>query len=304
MSEIIAKALNTTAILRDQSLASSQRAPQALQTLSGLMLSDLSLEAQANLETELVLVQRILTEAQIGAAEDYATLSSAAIDDVVRRLETACHIAIDSETQRVMSGLDAALHRLPREEIEEVRRHPEVFVPLLIESVKDAVASARQGSQREGQSHFFAAFLLVELKVSDAVPLLLAGFKLHGHRESEIFGDAIHSLFPRMLAIFSHGETDDIDQLLRDMSLDEFARWGALSTYCMLVGDGVLPREEAIAKLESHLAWCIEQEDFDLIAPIVCELGNLGAREAWKTIETAYDRGLVDPAIVDRASLE
>ena len=101
-----------------------------------------------------------------------------------------------------------------------------------------------------------------------------------------------------MLALFSRNGTEQIDELLRDTSVDKFVRWAASTAYKFMVRDGTVSRDFAVATLHAHLKWYIANEDRELIAPIICELSDLAAEETWETIKAAHDRDLVDISVV------
>ncbi len=304
MSEIISKAQRSAATVADASMEPWQRAWQGLEALSGVTLSNLSDSARDIVEAELGKINQITSGYDLETNDDYEVIDDADIAEILGRTETTIHALIDFELERVMSGLRVRSNRLPKAEIEEVRRHKDLFVPLLIEAIEQAVASVRAGNEPNGEVHFFAAFLLTELEVDAAFSVLLDGFKLRGEGAFDLFGDAVHELLPAALALFSRDGTDKIDKMLQDTSIDMYVRWSAANTYIFLVRDGAITRGTGVAKLQDQLKQCIAKEDHELVAPIICELSNLAADEALETIKEAYGRGLVDTDIVDLKFVE
>ena len=304
MSEIISKAQQSAAIVANRASEPCQRVSKALKALSGLTLSDLSTSAYEFIEAELLAINRVTARYEITTEQGYQAIDDADLGEILDRIKAITDTAIDSETRRVLTGLRTAKEKLPEAEIVEVRQHPDIFVPVLLGALEEAVAVARDEKEPEGEAHFFAAFLLVELEVDEAFPALLSGFTLPGERAFDLFGDAVHELLPRALALFSRKGTEQIDALLQDTRVDKFVRWAASNAYKLLVRDGVISRDVAVAKLHGHLKSYIANEERDLIAPIICELSDLAAEETWKTIKAAYDRDLVDTSVVDLEFVE
>jgi uncharacterized protein YecA (UPF0149 family) len=275
-----------------------------LEALSGVTISDLSESAREIVETELIQVNQITSGYDLETNDDYEAINDVDIAEALKRIETATNALIEFEVQRVMAGLREAMNKIPKVEIEEVRQHKDLFVPLLIEAIGLAVASAREGNKPEGEAHFFAAFLLTELEVDAAFPILLEGFMLSGEGAFDLFGDAVHELLPSALALFSQNGTDKIDEILRDTSIDMYVRWAASGAYIHLVRDGTITRDKAVAQLHERLVQCMAKEDYELIAPIICKLTDLAAEEALETIKAAFEQGLVDTGIVNLKSVE
>jgi hypothetical protein len=304
MSELIRQASQTLSLLDDDQLPPGERVSLACKSLSGLTLSDCSAAAQARIETAGVELNRLTTSFQIESEDDYLTLDAADAEQLEGPLRTISEAAIESEVQRVLAKLESANHSLPCDEIHTIRQHPELFVPELMQLLKDAIANFRDGTSPNGNGHFFAAFLLTELGVEQALGLLLEGFRLPEDGASELFGDALHELLPRILALFARHRLEAIDELALDTEANEFVRWSALQAYPMMVFNSDLTREQAILALERLLEAYMEQQEDLLTAAAIVELGNLAANSASETIRRAFDQQLVDTTVVDQDFIE
>lgn len=304
MSTIISQAQDVAAIVQNHALAAWQRASQAHQALSGLMLSDLNDAAAVAVEAELVAVNRMTAAYDdIATWADYEQLTDSDAAEMLDHLESVTRICIESETERVMKELAARHRRVPVAAIEQVRQHPDIFTPLLIQSLKQGIAAVRNGEDPDIAS-FFAAFLLVELEVDEAFPVLLEAIRLPGEGPFELLGDAIHDHLAPFLALFSRGNTDEIAAVVDDTNVNLYVRWSTAATYKQLVRDGNISRSEAIDALHRHFQNSVESGDEDLLAPLACELGDLAAEVALETLRSAYARHLVDESIVDLAFIE
>ncbi len=304
MSEIISQAQRSATIVANTSMEPWERVWQGLKALSGIAISNLSKSAREIVESELAQVNRITSDYDLEVSDDYEAIGDADITEALQRIGTVTNALIDSEVERVMTGLREATGKIPRVEIAEVRQHKELFVPLLIEAIEQAIASVRAGNEPDGEAHFFAAFLLTELEVDAAFPILVEGFTLPGEGGFDLFGDAVHSLLPSALALFSRDGTDTIDEIVRDTGIDLYVRWAASTAYIQLVRDGKITRDTAVARLHEQLVQIMPSREYELIAAIICLLADLAAEEALETIKEAFEQGLVETSIADLESVE
>ena len=304
MSDIIARAQRSSEITQTTSLTPSQRIHPALESLSGLMLSDLNAPAKEKFETLMVAVNQVFSAYEITENADYEQISNSDAHDILSHIGEANQICIDAESERVMHALDTAGRKLPVEAIQEVRQHPDIFVPLLIRSLKQASLRVRNGVKTDGGTPFFAAFLLTELQAHEAFPVLLEVLRLPDEGPFEILGGGVHELVAPMLALFSRGDTKVVSDIVQDLDIDMYVRWSATKTYIYLVRDELISRERAIDALQDDFNYCLEKDDFKLLAPIICELGDLAAESSLETIRSAYQRNLVDELVVHLAFIE
>lgn len=301
MSEILSIAQRSKSILADTSIEPPKRVWQSMKALSGLVLSDLSPSAKEIVESEVGRVNGILGNYQIDTFEDYDHIEGDDLDEIMERIETVTTALVDTEIERVMTGLKSPGRKLPRVEIEDVRQHKELFIPLLINSIDQAIAAVRADNDPEGDTHFFAAFLLTEFEVHAAFPVMLEGFLLH---RDVLYGDAVHEFFPSLLALFLKEDTAKLEEIVQNTSLDMYVRWAAATTYMNWVRDGVMTRDEVVAKLHANLRRSLESGDHELVGPFICLLADLAAHEALDTIRDAFERDLVDPFLVDLEGVE
>lgn len=304
MSDIITKAQRSSNVIHDHSLAPWQKVWQALETLSGLILSDLNDDARVAIEAELVTINQISANQAIESEANYKKLTDAESEEILRRIGIVNQLCVDSEAERVMRELDTAGRKLPVAALAEVREHREIFVPLLMQSLTRAIARFHNGEKSEGGSSFFALFLLTELKVDEAFPSLRDALRLPGEGPFELFGDAVHELVPPLLAQFSHGNIDSIGEIVRDPNLDLYVRWSATQAYKYLVRDELISRRVAVDALHVHFHDCVKNEDYDMLAPLALALGDLAAESALETIRSACDKNQVNDEIVDFQFIE
>lgn len=136
MSEIIEKVQSARKLAQTGSLPTAERIQAALQSLSGLTLSDLGTIAKKEVEAQMVGINQILATYDIETVEDYRLLSESDAQAILNYIVKTCQLCSESESERVMLELGTAGRKLPIAAIEEVRKHPDVFIPLLIRSLE------------------------------------------------------------------------------------------------------------------------------------------------------------------------
>ncbi len=112
MSDIITKALRSSNVTENHWLPPWQRVWQALETLSGLILTDLNDDARLGIGAELVTTNQISTSHAIESETDYKNLTDAESEEILSRIGTVNQLCVDSEAERVMRELDTAGRKL------------------------------------------------------------------------------------------------------------------------------------------------------------------------------------------------
>lgn len=210
----------------------------------------------------------------------------------------------DADLDKILLDLDTAHRELPIQAIHAARQHRDAMVPRLIAVLQQATAKARSGKAPEGQTPFFAIFLLTEFQAKEALPAILEAVSLPGELPFDLFGDAITSVLARVLAALAGDRLDVLDQLVRDRGLNRYVRWEAAQAYVLLVRDGRVTRLEAIQRLQQHLREAIEHEDYDIAGPLVSVVTRLAPKEAYEEIAEAYRLGLVETFLIRLEEVE
>ncbi len=304
MSDIIIKAQRSSEITQTCSGPAWDRVWPALEALSGLTLSSLNSSARETVEAQLAAVNQITAAYDIEVEADYKHLTDSDALDILGRIDAVAQLCIDSEAERVIQELDTAGRKLPVAAIKEVREHRDIFVPLLMRTLEQAILRVRNCDKREENASFFAILLLTELEVIEAFPTLLEMLRLPDEGPFDLFGDGIHDLVAPILARFSGDSVSEIGQIVQDTNVNIYVRWSAVQTYKYLVRDELISRQVAVDVLHRHFQECAENEDYDMLAPLACELGDLAAETAAESIRSAFQRNLVDESIVNLAFIE
>lgn len=223
---------------------------------------------------------------------------------LLQLLDSVAARIVEAETDRIVAELDVGLNVLPEGAIREAREHRELLVPRLIEVLQEAIATVQAGDLPEGQAHFFAVFLLTEFQAKEAYPVMLEAFSLPDSSPSDLFGDAIHEVPMRMLAVFRGHQPEAIEALIDDRTLNLYIRWQAANSYLYLVREGHIDRNGAVRRLQRSLRRAIDSNDGDMAGPLVCELLDYAPLEAMADIREAFERDLVDETLVDMRAVE
>jgi hypothetical protein len=304
MSNLIHRSQKATSLAADAQLPKWQRLAQALQAFAGLELTDFPVATLEPFEADLAGVNQVLSRYALETVADYERISDADLDEMLQLVEATASRAIAAELDRLVAALDAGVEKLPVDAIREVRQHRGLMIPRLIQALRDAISAARADNVPEGNAHFFAIFLLTEFGAEEAFPVILEAFSLPGDLPFDLFGDAVTGTLARILARFAGDRPAVIDAMINDRALNEYVRWEAAQCYVYLVRDGRLSREEAVQALQRHLRQAIDQNDERVIGGLICVLEGLAPKEALDDITEAYQRGLVDPRLIDMESVE
>jgi hypothetical protein len=224
MSDLVQRAQKAKTLTSDPSLPQWERLLQGLRAFSGLVLTGIPDDVRERLEADLVRVNRILAQYPLEKDEDYRSIRPVDLQQMLDTVDMAASRAIAGELDRIVAGLDAGSEKLPVEAIREARGHRDLMVPRLIKVLKDAISAARAGDVPEGNAHFFAIFLLTEFQAEEALPVILEAFSLPGELPFDLFGDAVTSTLPRILARFAGDRPEVMDALIGDPALNKYVR--------------------------------------------------------------------------------
>ncbi|MHB1034039.1 MAG: DUF1186 domain-containing protein [Pirellulales bacterium] len=303
MSDLIRCLQEVKSLAADPSVPARQRLAQASRSFAALDLTGFGEERREQFEADLAHLKDTLVHLR-SETEGGARTDEEKYQELLDSVQDVASQAIDAELDRIMEELNAGVGKLPEDAIREVRQHADLMVPRLIDVLQEATAAAREGMTPKGNSHFFALFLVTELRAEEAFPAIVEAFSLPGELPEELFGDAVTSTFARVLALFDGQRLEVIDALIDNRDLNEYVRWEAAQSYVHMVRDGRLHRDEAVERLRRHLRTAIDEKDEDIASGVVCELLPFGPKEAIEDIKEAYELGLVDPTLVSLEDAE
>ncbi|HUG94402.1 MAG TPA: DUF1186 domain-containing protein [Planctomycetaceae bacterium] len=183
---------------------------------------------------------------------------------------------------------------LPERALRAAQRRRAEIAPRLIELIRQATRTVRDGEAPEGEGHVFALYLLAEFQAREALPVILEAVSLPDDWPFELFGDAITEDLASILAELAADSPQVLADLIANDSLNEFVRAQAACTYLYLVRDGRMTRDEAVRLLHGQLREAIARYDGEGCSFLVEALADYAPREALDDIRTAFRERLVD----------
>lgn len=298
MSEIIYMMERVREQLHHSQNVPAQRIGNALRAFDGLILSNLSPRHADEVEDLFMMANLFRNEYGIKQNEDWAALTpddTLTAQGIVADIIATC---LQSERERVLMELAEGEHQLPKRAIQEVRMHPQVFIPSLLDSLATAISLAEEDKDPEDELHFYAAFLLTELKVSDALPLFERLIRLSFTQSERLLGDAVFELLPSSFAVLLSSDITSLERLIDDPDMDPPHVSVLLTAYQLLVRDEALNREEAGDRLCQRLQTAMRDDKQCLATDLVVALAGLAAVNAMETIREAYDLEMVDSSVI------
>lgn len=211
---------------------------------------------------------------------------------------------LEATLDRIMAELDARKGGLPEDAIRQAQRFYEEITPRLIRAIESATVRAKAEDMPPGHAHFLALVLLTEFRAKEALPAIREMLELPDPLINDLLDDAVTEIVPSVLATLADDTPELIDELIRNRSANSFVRWSAADALRMLVRDGRLSREQAIAYVREDLRMAVEDRDEDAATALVSTLGRLGAQEAIDEVRAAFELELVDDSLIDLEEAE
>lgn len=201
-------------------------------------------------------------------------------------------VQADSEVDvaAVLAGLDGPWNVLPEETLRTIQRHRDVFIPHLIDAIRDANSKAVAGEGDAGSRHFYALPLLIEFRCREALPAIMELLALPLDLQDELYGDSMMELMPNALAVMADQQPELIDAFMRDFSIDPHVRWVAIDSILYLVRDGVISRAAAEQRLVDALQHAIREQDDVIIEVLIMALGIIGAVGSRELARDAFEK--------------
>ena len=180
-----------------------------------------------------------------------------------------------------------------------IRANREKAIPELLQRVEDTLFEAKKGETEDCCSYiWYPIYLLAEFREPRLFPLLLQLLRLDHEIFEEIFVDAYHDEFPRILA--TCGTADQLP-LLRELALDTsvymFQRLVAAETAGLWYAHGMLDRNTFAAFMREIItATSSESNNTVLSFAAHCAL-ETGLSELHLMIKDLFDKELIDEHI-------
>lgn len=195
----------------------------------------------------------------------------------------------------IKEQLEVVSPRFPRGAVRAAIEQQEAITPWLLEQL-NACADDPEALAKEPRrmSHLYAMYLLAQFREPAAYPLLIKLFSTPGKISLEITGDLVTDDLCRILASVCAGDLEPIKGLIETSSVNEYVRGTALRTLPILVCEGQLARDEAVAYLATLFRGKFEREYDSFWTSLALVAYELYPEELIEDIEQAYEDELID----------
>jgi len=183
----------------------------------------------------------------------------------------------------------------------EILRRKSDFIPLLVSVLEEAANSPFLFMDGERDSHIPAAFLLAQMRVTEAYPHLVSLLSHSEEMHDLLWGDIITDQYTWLLRDTFNGEAFLLPKLIEDRSVGPWARAMAVRAWGMHYSDGYLSREEITGGFR-HLIHNVytgkpDNEDEVVLTYIADSIREHQLEELIDDVKTVYARNGVDTGI-------
>lgn len=130
---------------------------------------------------------------------------------------------------------------MPGEALDWIRKNWGEAEPVLLAEVDSRLKDP--GGKDPDARFLYAIHLCAEMRCPKAFPRYLAICRLPNVIQEHVMGDILTESIPEMLARTCAGRVDELQSLIEDSTVNEYARAGALNALHNLMLDGVVTRE-------------------------------------------------------------
>jgi len=204
------------------------------------------------------------------------------------------------EINEILQAFEIYDGKYKRDAIDAAIARREEIIPHLIAVLESVLENPAHYADRDRHyfAHVYAFILLGYFKESKAHEIIIDLASLPGDLPSELFGDSITGDLEIVLLRTCAGRIDKIKELILNKDAYEYSRVAALHALTYAVVEGYVPREEVLAFFQG-LFTGDEASDTDSFHDIlaIC-IYELYPEELMKTIEKAYEEGLIHSGYV------
>ncbi|MCF7977213.1 MAG: DUF1186 domain-containing protein [Chromatiaceae bacterium] len=195
----------------------------------------------------------------------------------------------------IKQQLEFVTPRFPRDAVRAAIAQREAITPWLLEQLAQCADDPQAlADEPTRMTHFYAMYLLAQFREPAAYPLLIKLFSTPGEISLEITGDLVTDDLCGILASVCAGDLEPIKGLIETPTVNEYVRGTALRTLPILVCEGQLARDEAVAYLATLFRGKLEREYDPFWTSLVLVAYELYPEELIEDIEQAYEDELID----------
>lgn len=187
----------------------------------------------------------------------------------------------------------------PREQEQgNARRHEAA------QGLERCVREPDTASDGEAQLFCYSLYLLAKWRETRAYPLVIRWLSLSDAAATRLSGDVWTQDGARILAAVCDGDVEPIKRLVLNRDADEFSRGVAVAALALLAVWAEVPRNTVV----DYFGWLaregLERQTSYVWGALAAESADLEALALFPDLRRAYDEGLIDPQVIERAELD
>ena len=184
----------------------------------------------------------------------------------------------------------------PKEILLEVIARREEAVPELLSILEYTCNNAEQLAGQDNYfAHIYALYLLAQFRVKSAYPLICNLLNKPNEILDDLLDGVIVEGIPSILASVYDGNIDLLKNIIENKQIDEYVRSATLHSLIIMVGQGIITRDEVIAYFKILFEEKLERNFSHAWNGLVGCSYEIYPEELLKNIELAYKDNLVDP---------
>jgi hypothetical protein len=209
------------------------------------------------------------------------------------------------ELRLILAELESNRGHFPAAAVAAAVAQREEITPHLLNIIRETTRNAKVLAKKDYYfAHIFAMFLLAQFREKRAYPLLVEFLRLPGTLTEDLLGDMLTEDADRLLASVCGGDPALIERLVEDSRVNEWARSAGIECFNIMVFNGLLPREKAVAYFRHLFCGGLERKGSNVWNVLVSCAADLHPAEVMDEIRRAYTDGLVEDGFVGLDEIE
>ena len=211
------------------------------------------------------------------------------------------------DANEIMKALDSPARVYQRESVQAAMDQKDEVVPLLRDHLEQVLLEPEKYADPEYESRLslYAVSLLGHHRVRETHPLLVALMSLPGEKPFDLFGDAVHEIFPKALWKTCGGDPSDIIRLVENREANEYCRSSAIRALTYGVAEKSLSREEVVEFLQGLFTGEESSWNEPMVWNVAASvLADLWPGESMNVLQKAFDDELIETFFINMEDIE
>jgi hypothetical protein len=194
----------------------------------------------------------------------------------------------------------------PADIIDQIIQDKETAVPLLLTIAEQFVKHPpfeATGNNDPWLIGILSFILLAKFKEKKAFPLLIKLCELPQHASQDLLGDVLTEHFPALLASTFDGNLQDLNQIVTNQYLNEYARGAAIGAHMILYKYEILTREQFIKILREWFGLFVYDYSYIPSRLVDC-CCQVHATELMPEVESYFQKDLIEPMYTNKKIID